>query len=521
MPSLHRIALSSALAAALLAPPGTAQQAPPPSIDLPYVYDSGEVSSPARSTAVVISTPVRVEGAQWLRLQFQLVQLAGEAEDGSGSILRISSYRDGAIQEMNAIHVGQWGLTSAYFNGDTVQVEVEAQPGRGVNRLILRAVTAGLPFGPPETQCGPTDDRVLSFEGASARAMPVGCSAWIFDDCNRCMGTAGHCSGSSLQVMQFNVPLSTAGGGLVNPPPQHQYSVDVSSKQSTSGGVGNDWGYFGCFPNSNTGLTPFQAQGAAYTLAASPPPFNPSHVIRVTGYGTDSSPAQNNQVQQTSTGPYFSFSGSTVRHQVDTQGGNSGSPVIWQNGGGVVIGVHTHGGCNFALTNANAGTGTNHGGWTTARANPKGVCSTNGTASTYCTAKLNSAGCMPAVGTSGLPKVSGGPGSFTISASQLLNQKSGLLYYGFLPNNAPFQGGFLCVASPITRTPLASTNGSPSGTNCTGSLAFDMGALIASGADPALECGAIVYAQFWSRDPGFAPPNNTSLSQGVKFQIGK
>jgi V8-like Glu-specific endopeptidase len=284
------------------------------------------------------------------------------------------------VQELDAVTVGQWYLSSAYRNGSTLQIDVEAAPGTGSNRLVLDRVTASL-AGVPKTQCGPVDDRVLSSDPRSARVLPVGCTAWLFDDCKHCFGTAGHCSGSSLQVIQSNVPPSNSNGSLNNPPQQHQYSVDVSSKQSVNGGVGNDWGYFGVFPNSNTGLTAFQSQGQSYQLAT-PPSFNGSHQIRITGYGTDSSPLTSHQVQQTHSGPWAVFSGTALGYKTDTTGGNSGSPVIHEPTGNV-IGVHTHGGCQTDGSGANRVTGANNGGWQAALASPLGICQSQASTSTY------------------------------------------------------------------------------------------------------------------------------------------
>lgn len=38
--------------------------------------------------------------------------------------------------------------------------------------------------------------------------------------------------------------------------------------------------------------------------------------------------------------------------------------------------------------------------------------------------------------------------------------------------------------------------------------------------DPALQiAGTEVHAQWWARDPGFAPPCNTSLSNAIEYTI--
>lgn len=515
-----RAFVGAALVASTLVAPSSGQNVHP-SHDLAYVYDSGARSNAGTAPEVVLSHTIHVSGAPWMRLFFRHVELAGDPADGTGSILRITSFADGAVQELNAEHVRQWRNSSAYFNGDTLQIEVLAQPGTGDNRVITRSVNVGDTPMFPVTQCGPADDRVLSNDPRVARMMPITCTGWMFDDCGHCFGTAGHCAGSSLQVAQFQVPLSNANGTLNHPGPEDQYSVDVSSKQSVSAGIGDDWGYYGVFPNSNTGLHPIEAQGDAFVLSADVPPNGLGAVIRITGHGSDSTPASHDNVQQTHAGPMFSSSSTTMRYQTDTTGGSSGSPVIWDNGGGLVVGVHSHGGCsNPTGTSSNAGTSVTHPGWAAARANPQGVCDPTGSATTYCTAKVNSQGCLPAIGTTGTPTLAGGAGSFSVTATMVLNQKNGLLFYGFRPNAGSFQGGTLCVGAPTKRTPIQGSGGSAAGDDCTGTFSFDMGARIAAGVDPALStCGAIVYAQYWSRDP--ADPFTTNLTDGVRFVVGE
>ena len=135
-------------------------------------------------------------------------------------------------------------------------------------------------------------------------------------------------------------------------------------------------------------------------------------------------------------------------------------------------------------------------------------------ATTYCTAKVNSQGCLPAIGFSGTPSASSGSG-FNVTASNIVDNVNGLLFYGTSgADNLPFQGGFLCVMAPVTRTPGQNSGGAGA---CTGNFDIDFNAYIASGADPSLVGGTDVWAQYWSRDP--ASPSTTNLTDGVNFTL--
>jgi hypothetical protein len=137
--------------------------------------------------------------------------------------------------------------------------------------------------------------------------------------------------------------------------------------------------------------------------------------------------------------------------------------------------------------------------------------------SVYCTAKLNSQFCTPAISFSGYASASNF-GPFLITASNVLNQKSGLLFYGYTQQAAPFLGGTLCVGSPVRRTPAQVSGGTPTGTNCTGTYSFDFNAYIASGVDPLIgTVGQAVFAQWWTRDP--QDPFTTGLTNAVQFGI--
>ncbi|MEW6197290.1 MAG: hypothetical protein AB1601_01305 [Planctomycetota bacterium] len=351
--------------------PALGQTAPLQLRTINVKVESGIVQNDGATPAVVFSEEITVPDATWVQLRFDTAKLAGEVGSGQESYLVITSMLDGAFQYLNHEHVRQWQYQSAYFNGNSVLVELVAFPGTGPNQLSISQVVTGESAG-EDSICGPTDDRVLSYDKRAGRLQPGGCTAWMIDDCTHCFLTAGHCS-SGNNIVEFNVPLSSPSGSLNHPGPEDQYAIDPASMQSNGGqGVGNDYAYFGCFPNSVTGKTPVQAQGEWYILTL-PPPVQGQN-IRITGYGTVSSPVSPtwNQVQKTHVGPYATFTGTTVQYRTDTTGGNSGSPVIWEEEN-KAIGIHTHGGCTSS-GGQNSGTGLNLPALQAVLASPKGVC---------------------------------------------------------------------------------------------------------------------------------------------------
>ncbi|HTF88369.1 MAG TPA: hypothetical protein VK843_08165 [Planctomycetota bacterium] len=143
----------------------------------------------------------------------------------------------------------------------------------------------------------------------------------------------------------------------------------------------------------------------------------------------------------------------------------------------------------------------------------------------YCTAKLNALGCLPSMRWNGIPSASAGSG-FTIQCVNARNQKPGLLLYSLTGQATfPAHGAILCVNAPIRRALGVSSGGSASGDDCSGILATDFNAFAvgALGGNPSLALqvpGTVVDAQYWGRDPGFAAPNNSMLSNGLHFTMG-
>ena len=337
---------------------------------------SGTWANPTAVEGVVWSNFVTVpQGTPWMRLFFSKVFL------DQGSYLRMVSLRDGEVMTMHQEHIAQWHSSSAFFNGNAVLVELVAGPHTQGNKVEIDEVLVGDldPSVVPETICGSTDDRVPATDPRVARVASIGCTGWIIDvpagPNDRLHLSAGHCFATG-QVLQFAVPASASNCALTQPPVAKQFAIDSTTSQQANAGIGSDYWVFKCFANSTTGRTTFQEQGSAFALASSMPAAGAT--LRITGCGVDGtstnggaaanscgcsgSGGSRNQTIQTDTGGLVATTGTYMQHQVDTCGGNSGSPVI-HDVTGVAIGIHTHGGCaNPTGSSGNYGTQVTHPG---------------------------------------------------------------------------------------------------------------------------------------------------------------
>jgi hypothetical protein len=314
------------------------------------------VTNEGGETIIAFSDIIRGKEAPWLRIYFE------EANLGENSFIIMRSVYDGKEQKLDATSIEQWQYSSAYFNGYEIEIELHVAPFDEnifftINELAVgEFYEGGVLFF---SICGPTDDRIASDQHATSRLLYEGCTSWIIP--NGHFVTAGHClDGTNATVVELQVPMSLPDGTIQHPGPEDQYAVNGSTKVFVDVGIGNDWETFEVFPNSVTGLMPKDAQGAFWPLVQDLGPDS----IRITGYGVDGPPPghgngprdSTNQTQQTNVGPNAGSSGTTMRYQTDTQGGNSGSPIIDELTGNAV-GVHTDGEC-FSTGGHNSGTST-------------------------------------------------------------------------------------------------------------------------------------------------------------------
>ena len=136
----------------------------------------------------------------------------------------------------------------------------------------------------------------------------------------------------------------------------------------------------------------------------------------------------------------------------------------------------------------------------------------------YCTAKVNSQGCTPTIGFAGDPSATSGA-PFLITGTNIINQKLGLMFYGYDSSFTPFQGSTICVKPPLRRMPGQNSGGSVSGNDCSGTLSTDFNVRIRSGSDSLLVPGATISTRWYYRDPHDAAGYGTGLTDALRFAI--
>ncbi|HVS18144.1 MAG TPA: CHRD domain-containing protein [Planctomycetota bacterium] len=117
---------------------------------------------------------------------------------------------------------------------------------------------------------------------------------------------------------------------------------------------------------------------------------------------------------------------------------------------------------------------------------------------TYCTAKVNSQLCSPAIAFTGTSTL-GGLDNFKITSSNVINQSIAALMWSPVSDNSPFLNGTQCIASAIM-APLVvtATAGNTGPTDCSGVPSYDF--THAQMNSLGLVAGDLVFMQWWYRD---------------------
>jgi hypothetical protein len=367
---------------------GQEQMSPIPHHKEPYILNVSPQTNLEDESVAAFTQVVQVPGVPWIQLHFS------DYNFGEQSHIIITSLKDGSRQRHDAKSMKQWRNSSAYFNGEAVEIELHVAPGETGIFFSIKEVTVGewasqsqsvtseQSYFTIEAQCGNTDDRYASVDKAVGRIVPIGCTGWIVS--NGAHLTAGHCVDPDMQQIHFNVPQSLPNGTIVNPPADDQYPIEAIANidwfNDGIGFIGNDWAVFEVFRNNRTNLLPVEAQGGFFRMTRDLSPL----IVRISGFGIDYVPAgtstnpnclwngvqwtqrcnSDSQTQQSDLGSYLGetvqgASDIIIEYIVDTEPANSGSPVFNVGLDGLAIGIHTNGGCN-PPNDGNQGTGFEH-----------------------------------------------------------------------------------------------------------------------------------------------------------------
>lgn len=316
--------------------------------------------------AQVSERTIGVQGAMSIQVRFDSSEI-----DPAVRIVLIAEDED--RQAFDSHSLLQWGRHSAIFNGSRVRVRLEAPPGASASyaatalKIDVKNVGSMMPgkiLGADDrvTVADPRVGRLVTSQGV--------CTGWLTTI--GAVLTAGHCpigtpGTPTVTVIQFNVPPSKGDGVPVSPPVADQYPLKSFASNTFQKPPGQDWQIAAILPNS-ANESAYDRQKASFRLSAQTLLATPPMLLQVTGFGQDLIPpglnrganAQSN-TEQTDVGVLNSIvatpTSACLSYLVDTDGGNSGSPVFLP-ATNIAVGIHTWGGdcAGSTVTQTNAGT---------------------------------------------------------------------------------------------------------------------------------------------------------------------
>lgn len=142
-------------------------------------------------------------------------------------------------------------------------------------------------------------------------------------------------------VIEFNVPESEMTGELRHPPAKDIYKIIYNEQTIGTAAEGDDWWIFEVELNHVTGLHPISAQSSSLTIDTDPIlPVGTS--LKIQGYGYASGVKKHTLQEAFGTADWVGLSQHKIGYEIDTHGGNSGSPVI-DLVSNKVVAIHTDG----------------------------------------------------------------------------------------------------------------------------------------------------------------------------------
>lgn len=315
-------------------------------------YASGLHAGPATGAArLAESHRVFIPQAQWLRLEFRTLRL------GPGSFLRIRGASGSQDMDARAARILQ--NRSAFFNGDSLELELYAAPGDAGVQFILKAALANGAEHPLRAAPPPGDVRVSVRDFRVGRAIVeradgrvLICTAWLLGD--GVAATAGHCARGLTQV-HFEPPASAANGELRFPPPNRQFWPEPGAVQVSNGAPGSDWAVLRLIAPSAEANQELAARGG-FALAKVGARETAEAEVSVLGFGGDYDPAGAGRSGENAAHHGLQMSSGELRGECrDARGGlrgslsysgyfltgASGAPIL--NSAGEALGLHTHG----------------------------------------------------------------------------------------------------------------------------------------------------------------------------------